>query len=134
MHILKTHHWACAHVPRWWQRAAHADGSLHCPPLHALHNLILSNQDMVQGALAMQGPGASTYSPLQDAVDIQAHRQIVQELQSMGFPWDRAARAALATSNAGKTALLSACCCASSQNQKAKQTCRATSSCEAGCG
>ncbi|CAK0763346.1 hypothetical protein CVIRNUC_003048 [Coccomyxa viridis] len=54
-----------------------------------------------QGMSAVQGPSGSAYSPLQDAVDIQAHRQIVQELQSMGFPRDRAARAALATSNAG---------------------------------
>ena len=77
----------------------------------------------------MQGPSGSTYSPLQDAVDIQAHRQIVQELQSMGFPRDRAARAALATSNAGKAALPSACC-TSSQDQKAKQTCMSMSSCE----
>ena len=64
---------------------------------------------MVQGAPAAQGLSGSAYSPLQDAVDIQAHRQIVQELQSMGFPQDRAARAALATSNAGTAALLSAC-------------------------
>ena len=47
---------------------------------------MLSNPDMVQGMSAVQGPSGSAYSPLQDAVDIQAHRQIVQELQSMGFP------------------------------------------------
>ena len=67
---------------------------------------MLSNPDMVQGMSAVQGPSGSAYSPLQDAVDIHAHRQIVQELQSMGFPRDRAARAALATANAGKAASL----------------------------
>ena len=71
---------------------------------------MFTNQDVVQGASAVQGPSGSAYSPLQDAVDMQAHRQIAQELQSMGFPRDRAARAALATSNAGKAALLSGYC------------------------
>ena len=62
-------------------------------------------------------------------MDIQAHRQIVQELQSMGFPRDRAARAALATSNAGKAALPPACRTLP-QDQKATQTCITMSGCE----
>ena len=55
---------------------------------------------MPQGSAAPAAQG-STFSPLSDAAETQAHRHIVQELQSMGFPRDRAARAAIAVSNAG---------------------------------
>ena len=55
---------------------------------------------MPQGSAAPAAQG-TTFSPLSDAVETQAHRHIVQELQGMGFPRDRAARAALAVSNAG---------------------------------
>ena len=56
---------------------------------------------MPQGSAAPASQGA-TCSPLSAAVEAQAHRHIVQELQSMGFPRDRAARAAIAVSNAGR--------------------------------
>lgn len=55
---------------------------------------------MPQGSAAPASQ-ASNFAPLSDAVEAQAHRHIVQELQSMGFPRDRAARAAIAVSNAG---------------------------------
>ena len=54
----------------------------------------------------MAAAQGGTFSPLSDAVESQAHHQIVQELQRMGFPRDRASRAAIAVSNAGRHPVL----------------------------